>query len=452
MDVASVSDQAAEPVRPPLRRHRVSLGVVLSLGLSLGLLTPLLAATPARAADCPGNPNALGTSRTLVVDPTEHTKVGTMQYGETLPLRDHEVVLTFDDGPLPPHSNQVLATLASECVKATFFIIGRMAHEFPDGVRRVRDAGHSIGTHSENHPLSFNHMPIERAQQEINDGIDHTLAALGGDASALSPFFRIPGLLRAEGVEDYLASRGIMTWSADFPADDWRHISSAQVLHLALTRIEAKGKGILLLHDIQGRTAAMLPTLLHELKARGYHIVHVVAATPDLPKTPTEPRDWLMHPDANPPVASWPTVPRAVVANNAPTLAAPGTADTAFADDPFLARKHERIYRPNRFAADTVPLPPEPFWPRPARPAATSVSALPVPAQDIFRMFSKPSVELRAALNRSQHAQALPVTVDTAIETSPRAVAILTRAASRPLPGSWPVAPVGLQRGPIGAR
>lgn len=91
-----------------------------------------------------------------------------------------------------------------------------------------------------------------------------------------------------------------MTRSADFPADDWRHISSAQVLNLALTRLEAKGKRILLLHDIQGRTAAMLPTLLHELKARGYRIVHVVPATLERPKTPTEPRNWLLHPDAKP--------------------------------------------------------------------------------------------------------------------------------------------------------
>ena len=66
-------------------------------------------------------------------------------------------------------------------------------------------------------------MPIERARQEIDDGIAATTAALG-DSGSLAPFFRIPGLLRAEAVEDYLASKGIQTWSADFPADDWRHV------------------------------------------------------------------------------------------------------------------------------------------------------------------------------------------------------------------------------------
>jgi Polysaccharide deacetylase len=82
----------------------------------------------AAAAECPGHPDALGTSRTLVVDPREHPRIGTMQYAETLPLADHEVVLTFDDGPLPKYSNQVLAILAEQCVKATFFIIGRQAN------------------------------------------------------------------------------------------------------------------------------------------------------------------------------------------------------------------------------------------------------------------------------------------------------------------------------------
>ena len=84
---------------------------VLSV-LSLGLLT-CITAQMASAADCLGHPDALGTSRTLVVDPNAHPRIGTMQYAETLPLEDHEVVLTFDDGPLPRHSNQVLEILAA---------------------------------------------------------------------------------------------------------------------------------------------------------------------------------------------------------------------------------------------------------------------------------------------------------------------------------------------------
>src|SRR6201992_859886 len=156
--------------------------------LAFGLLAGFASQT-ASAADCPGHPNALGTSRTLVVDPREHPRIGTMQYPETLPLADHEVVLTFDDGPLPRNSNQVLDILASQCVKATFFTIGNMARSSPEGVRKLRDAGHTIGTHTQTHPLSMNHMSIERARQEIDDGIASVRAALGESADAtLAPF------------------------------------------------------------------------------------------------------------------------------------------------------------------------------------------------------------------------------------------------------------------------
>ena len=106
-----------------------------------------------------------------------------MQYAETLPLADHEVVLTFDDGPLPKYSNQVLAILAEQCVKATFFIIGRQANANPEGVRKVANAGHTVGTHSQNHPLTFQKMPVEKVKQELDGGIASTLAALNGDTS-----------------------------------------------------------------------------------------------------------------------------------------------------------------------------------------------------------------------------------------------------------------------------
>jgi hypothetical protein len=181
----------------------VLLGVRMRLwtALCLGLLT-CITASIASAADCPGHPDALGTSRTLVIDPKAHPRIGAMNYTETLPLRDHEVVLTFDDGPLPHNSDQILEILASQCVKATFFTVGRMAQSFPEGVRKVRDAGHSVGTHTQNHPTGFDKFSIERARPEIDDGIASVTAALG-DGGGLTPFFRAPGLRRSPAVEDY---------------------------------------------------------------------------------------------------------------------------------------------------------------------------------------------------------------------------------------------------------
>lgn len=360
---------------------RTKQWAALTLGLFAWIVAPA-----ALAADCPGHPDALGTSRTLVVDPREHPRLGTMQYPETLPLADHEVVLTFDDGPLPRNSNKVLEILASQCVKATFFTIGRMALAFPEGVRKLRDAGHTIGTHTQDHPLSMNHMSIERAKQEIDDGIASVKAALGDDADAsLAPFLRIPGLLRADNVEDYLAAQGIQIWSADFPADDWRHISSSRVYDLAMSRLEAKGKGILLLHDIQARTVAALPRILHELKVRGYHIVHVVPATPERLATSTEPEQWRLHPSSeNAAIAHWPKIPNFVFAD-AGTLPAPSLSDFDWLDaQPIaLAEPFDRPRRP----AHGVPLPREAPWPRLSElPPENAAVTLPAPARNVFEL------------------------------------------------------------------
>lgn len=356
----------------------------------------LLSAAPAFADTC-NNPDALGTSRTIVVDPREYPRIGTMQYAHTLPLREKEVVLTFDDGPIPKYSNQILDILAAECVKATFFVVGRMAKEFPDGVRKLIRQGHSVGTHSENHPLSMNRMPIEQAKQEIEEGIANTKAALG-DETQLSPFFRIPGLLRASVVEDYLASRGIQTWSADFPADDWRHVSSQTVHNLALSRLKAKGKGILLLHDIQPRTVAALPGILRDLKAGGYRIVHVEAATPDKPKTPTQPTDWDLHPVSETvAITHWHKIPRFAFAH-LDMLPAP---EMTISDQMLsLTENFERARRPRG-----TPLPEQAPWPRVTGASAmTAIDALPVPGESLFDIAERRNKPIKALVRLPHHA------------------------------------------------
>ena len=177
-------------------------------------------------------------------------------------------MLTFDDGPLPPYTNRVLDVLAEHCVKANYFLVGRMARGYPDLARRILAEGHTVGTHSENHLLGFDHAPIDTVKNEIEQGIV-SVGGRRGQPRAVSPFFRIPGFLRRREVETYLQSRHLTTWSADLVADDWRHINASEVVRRAIARLDEKGKGILLLHDIQPATALALPELLRELKARG---------------------------------------------------------------------------------------------------------------------------------------------------------------------------------------
>src|SRR3954447_878336 len=253
-----------------------------------------LTVSSALAGEC-SNPNALGTSRTLVIDNTSHPRLGAQQYNETLPLADHEVVLTFDDGPLGPYTTRILDILAADCVKATYFLVGTMAQSNPALVQRIQKEGHTIGTHSRSHPLTFDSMPLPNAEREIDEGITLVKAALG-EQGQVAPFFRIPGLLRSSPVESALASRSLVTWSVDLVADDWhRHITPDEIAKRALRRLDERGRGILLLHDIHPAPALAMPAILKGLKARGFRIVHVVPAAPGRPKTTSEPQQWAAH-------------------------------------------------------------------------------------------------------------------------------------------------------------
>jgi peptidoglycan/xylan/chitin deacetylase (PgdA/CDA1 family) len=243
-----------------------------------GALAAGFFACPALAADCPGNPDALGTSRTIAIDPAKTPRIGTMSYPQSLPLEPKEVVLTFDDGPLPKYTGPVLETLAHECVKATFFIIGEMAKAYPDWVQREMREGHTIGNHSQTHPRYFNRLTMERGVAEIQDAARNIEDALAPGGFKMAPFFRFPGFGHTEPFDQYVNQQGYTAIGADFPADDWTFIGPETVLKRAMDRLEKRGSGILLLHDIHQRTATILPKLLHELKVRGYKVVQMVPA------------------------------------------------------------------------------------------------------------------------------------------------------------------------------
>jgi peptidoglycan/xylan/chitin deacetylase (PgdA/CDA1 family) len=116
---------------------------------------------------------------------------------------------------------------------------------------------------------------------EIDKGILDVAAPLD-DPRQVAPFFRVPGLAHSDVIESEIAARVLVNFGSDTVADDWHHrISPKKIIALAMNRLEARGKGILLLHDIHPATVAALPGLLKELKQRGFHIVHVVPASVD---------------------------------------------------------------------------------------------------------------------------------------------------------------------------
>lgn len=344
-----------------------------------------------------------------------------MQYHETLPLQDHEVVLTFDDGPLPKYSNKVLQILADQCVKATFFAIGLQAQANPEGVRKLATAGHTIGTHSQNHPLRFDKMTIDQAKPEVDQGIASVSAALT-DPSVLAPFFRVPGLRHGEAVEAYAAQRNLQVWSADFVADDWRSISGPKVFELAMKRLEARGRGILLLHDIHDRTVVALPMILSALKARGYRIVHVVPATAERPATPTDPQDWLVHrPSDKVPVAQWPSVATFDLASavTRPDLA---PADLALLTSTAQPSADQFDGSPRRTLS--TPMQREAQWPQAKLATQANIApTLPVPAAALFEIpHPMPVAPQRRHLARSDLPQPKPAAKTTPKAATPKAV------------------------------
>jgi peptidoglycan/xylan/chitin deacetylase (PgdA/CDA1 family) len=243
------------------------------------LVAAAIAPYAAGAESCPGNPQALGTERVMEVDARTTPRVGRKHFPATLPLRPKELVLTFDDGPWPGTTPKVLDALKRECVRATFFLLGKNAEPNAAIARRTLAEGHSVGHHTYSHAI-LDHLPIDKAEAEINHGIEADEFAIYGHrrTSPIMPFFRFPGFASNKTLLDRLSDRGIVVFGADVWASDWLPMTPVQQLKLVLDRIEKAGRGIVLFHDTKAQTAQMLPAFLRELKQRGYRIVHVVPA------------------------------------------------------------------------------------------------------------------------------------------------------------------------------
>ena len=210
---------------------------------------------------------------------------------ESLPLKDKEVVITFDDGPLPPYTTRILDMLAAECVKATFFMVGRMARGYPSIVRRIYNEGHTIANHSQNHPFTFHKMTV-RARRPGDRGrlrVDRGRRSATRRGRAVLP--RSPACCGRTRSSATWPRSGYMTWSVDFMADDWTRISARRDRAPRAQPAGSQGQGhpAAARHPAGHRARPAGPSC-DELKARGYRVVHVVPATPDRPKTVTDRR------------------------------------------------------------------------------------------------------------------------------------------------------------------
>jgi peptidoglycan/xylan/chitin deacetylase (PgdA/CDA1 family) len=235
---------------------------------------PQAAAAPATPA-C-NNPDGIGLARVVQIDTTGGPAFGSEHFKQYDFLRDHEVVLTFDDGPWPGNTMAVVKALQDNCAKATFFEIGEHATWAPEITKNVVAAGMTVGSHTWSHKdLAKNPYAkdIEQAKDEIEMGVSGVSRSAGGP---IAPFFRFPDLQQPADLITYLGTRNIATFSTDIDTFDFKLHKPEDVVKSLMTKLAKNGKGIILMHDFQKGTAEAMPEILKQLKAGGYKIVHMV--------------------------------------------------------------------------------------------------------------------------------------------------------------------------------
>jgi peptidoglycan/xylan/chitin deacetylase (PgdA/CDA1 family) len=238
---------------------------------------PAAAPTPAKIP-C-ANPDALGIARVVEIDTTGGPGFGFEHFKQLDFLRDKEVVLTFDDGPWLVNTPSVLKSLADECTTGIFFSIGKHATYYPEILKQVLAAGHTVGSHTWSHAtLTNKKLTEDQRKEEIEKGFSAVKWALGGVSPA--PFFRFPALQHPPEMVTYLGTRNIAMFSCDLDSFDFKARNAQQVIDVTMKKLDKLGKGIILMHDFHKHTAEALPTLLRRLKAGGYKVVKMIAKAP----------------------------------------------------------------------------------------------------------------------------------------------------------------------------
>jgi peptidoglycan/xylan/chitin deacetylase (PgdA/CDA1 family) len=236
------------------------------------------APAPLSKAACT-NPDALGIARTVEIDTTGGPGFGFEHFKQLDFLRDHEVVLTFDDGPWLVNTPAVLKALAAECTTGIFFSIGKHATYYPEILKEVMAAGHTIGSHTWSHAtLTNKKLTDDQKKDEIEKGFSAVKWALGGVSPA--PFFRFPALQHPPEMVTYLGTRNIAMFSCDLDSFDFKARNAQQVIDVTMKKLDKLGKGIILMHDFHKHTAEALPALLLKLKAGGYKVVRMIPKAP----------------------------------------------------------------------------------------------------------------------------------------------------------------------------
>jgi peptidoglycan/xylan/chitin deacetylase (PgdA/CDA1 family) len=274
-----VAQLAPAPIAPTIRPAGSSPAAPAAAPAAAPVAAPAPVAQPAApppAVKAPtiacANPNAMGVSRVVEIDTTGGPGFGSQHFKTMDFLRDHEVVLTFDDGPWLNTTKAVLKALADQCLRATFFPIGKHATYYPEILKEDIAGGHTIGSHTWSH-ADLSKLSPDAAKEEIEKGFSATHFYAG---APIAPFFRFPDLRHPPEMLTYLGQRNIASFSTDIDSFDFKIKKPDQLIKSLMGKLNKQGKGIILMHDFQKVTAAALPELLGQLKANGFKVVHMV--------------------------------------------------------------------------------------------------------------------------------------------------------------------------------
>lgn len=161
----------------------------------------------------------------------------------SLDVPDHDIVLTFDDGPDPTWTPKVLDVLKKHHAHAVFFVTGTMTSRYPELVKRIVAEGNEVGVHTFNHPdLSF------QSKKRIDWELSQTQLAITGAAGIRTSLFRPPYSSSANAMDnlswpvtEYIGTRGYITVVNNTDSEDWQKPGVAKIISNA-TRAAARAR------------------------------------------------------------------------------------------------------------------------------------------------------------------------------------------------------------------
>lgn len=193
-----------------------------------------------------------------------------------VPTTDKVVALTFDDGPDPVYTPEILKLLAQYHAKASFFVVGQRVEQYPEIIIEEFKQGHDIGNHTYKHTY-FN---LRKNEQEkvIEDELHRTEATVFALTGRLTPLFRPPGGFYNSHLIDYTKHHGYLPilWSWHQDTRDWARPGTRKITNKVLNNL--RSGDIILMHDhVEGRsqTVDALKVILPELEKRGYRCITV---------------------------------------------------------------------------------------------------------------------------------------------------------------------------------